>query len=104
MKNQQNQTQIKLRPCPFCGGRAKMTAEGGDRWVLCTKCNSSSGVFESERDAARAWNDRSEIAFDQKEQGMLYLALVSSSTAALVNLNLRNDLIIKLATILGGAK
>lgn len=60
----------KLKPCPFCGGRAKryqekngivvenMTLEPNTvHFVLCTEC--SALVSESsEKEAAEAWNKR----------------------------------------------
>lgn len=33
---------INLLPCPFCGGKAKRVAEGGDHWIFCIKCKTTS--------------------------------------------------------------
>lgn len=62
-------SEIKLLPCPFCGGDA---AFGGSRlssnsdwhhFVNCISCGAKMGVvlnlgFPTETDAAAAWNTR----------------------------------------------
>ena len=59
----------ELKPCPFCGGRAKWfydrSAEGG--FVLCTMCKSSTNIFDRYGDeescksiAFSIWNRRVE--------------------------------------------
>lgn len=52
-----------LKPCPFCGGKAKIRGEKYwrprvSRNVICTKCFSNSGWFDTEEEAAEAWNRR----------------------------------------------
>lgn len=67
--------EIKLKPCPFCGGDAKFeiakdvfcNPEKGYIFVRCSKCNAKSDNFESNvyvcaaEEAAQAWNNRNEI-------------------------------------------
>lgn len=56
----------KLKPCPFCGGKAKVyeTNLGMDcfSWwnVECNDCEASMEGFGSERVAIRVWNTRIE--------------------------------------------
>ena len=62
-------TEIKLKPCPFCGGEADFgTNPVGYRtiWVRCKKCKISTASFESNlyscaaEKAAEVWNNRNE--------------------------------------------
>lgn len=57
------QKQIKLKPCPFCGGKAEVTKHyTGIMWQLSHRCTAigfvSSGWVESEKSAAQGWNTR----------------------------------------------
>ena len=59
-----------LKPCPFCGGEAKLYsrenptafyANDTDFWVSCEGspyCFGSVGLFDNEPDAVKAWNRR----------------------------------------------
>ena len=58
----------ELKPCPFCGGKAKLYVHDGVR-VLCTKCGATSMSLEdyyngldiksnAVRDVIAAWNRR----------------------------------------------
>lgn len=60
--------EIKLSPCPFCGGRAALYADNGIK-VICTKCGASTkplkdalsarGVAGNATEAViKAWNRR----------------------------------------------
>jgi len=56
---------IELKPCPFCGGKARLFVSNGVR-VLCTKCGVTTWTaVDSERvgtsaveDVIEAWNRR----------------------------------------------
>lgn len=57
----------KLKPCPFCGGRAvKWIWNGGTRidcenWAVTDKVTHFVGVgAKTEEEAIRLWNDRKE--------------------------------------------
>lgn len=66
----------ELKPCPFCGGKARMkcgnynllgaygTAETARKWfgVYCRSCNTSQWPreFFSKEEAIEAWNRRAE--------------------------------------------
>lgn len=51
-----------LKPCPFCGGKAKLIRFHGERAVSCANeagCPVNPMTpFVSEDEAVRAWNDR----------------------------------------------
>ena len=38
-------SEIKLKPCPFCGGKAALFVDDGIR-VICTECRASSQVLK----------------------------------------------------------
>ena len=50
----------KLKPCPFCGGEAKL--ERGttqlDNFVYCSDCGSGTRFFNTKQSAIEAWNRR----------------------------------------------
>ena len=49
--------EIKLLPCPFCGGEAKWATEH-KHWIICKRCQSESDYYENSDDALKAWNTR----------------------------------------------
>lgn len=58
---------IVLKPCPFCGSRARVSQatrpESVGRWtwrVQCCECNGTVLYFDSRENAVEAWNRRSE--------------------------------------------
>lgn len=63
-------SEIKLKPCPFCGGKAVLFVDGGVR-VMCTECSASSKVSKDSitvkrisggatESVIRAWNRRAD--------------------------------------------
>lgn len=59
----------RLKPCPFCGGRAKqfikfMPDNTNYYYIMCSKCKASSNMFfsyvgyEGLQEAVSAWNRR----------------------------------------------
>ena len=52
----------RLKPCPFCGGKAKLEKMGYPHHVFCTSCYArvtGHGLAEEgEQDAIRHWNMR----------------------------------------------
>lgn len=52
----------ELKPCPFCGSKAKLMRVGACRIVKCEGCGVSTSFLAD--DAAQAWNTR---AIDRDE-------------------------------------
>lgn len=69
---------IELKPCPFCGGKARLFVSNGVR-VLCTKCGATTWTAaDSERagtsaveDVIKAWN-RWKTTMKFKKDGKVY--------------------------------
>lgn len=55
-------SEIELKPCPFCGSKAKLMRVGAGRIVKCEGCGVSTSFMAD--DAAQAWNAR---AIDRDE-------------------------------------
>lgn len=59
-------TKIKLKPCPFCGGKATLVYDGDKTWqVICDDCGSCSDFYYEEwspdnppEGTIKAWNTR----------------------------------------------
>lgn len=53
---------VELKPCPFCGGRAKIEILGGPgssyRTVQCSKCKCDLNFYATEEMAVDKWNTR----------------------------------------------
>lgn len=50
--------EIKLKPCPFCGGQTDMATGIGDYRVICKKCGAATASASTRDAAAKAWNKR----------------------------------------------
>ena len=52
----------KLKPCPFCGGEAKLKIipkyYGDIYWVKCEECNAETPSDFEKDEAIEAWNRR----------------------------------------------
>ena len=55
--------EIKLMPCPFCGGNAGMVAIDRTYWAYCTVCHAETDMVGDAEHAARLWNKRTEKPF-----------------------------------------
>lgn len=67
MTGERKEDDMELKPCPFCGGKAKMekiihddlpTNEFDTFWISCEECESESTACTNEEDAIEAWNRR----------------------------------------------
>lgn len=60
-------SEIKLKPCPFCGGEAKIsTCDWGysvkEYWCYCSSCGCETQKYHSKEDAIVQWNTRTSMA------------------------------------------
>lgn len=51
--------EIKLLPCPFCGGEAEMVGDEDDGWIECKKCGAR--VDFSKSRISQNWSTRKPI-------------------------------------------
>ena len=50
---------VKLKKCPFCGGDVEVRQYTSTlSFAQCTNCKATSNAFETEEEAAGAWNER----------------------------------------------
>lgn len=50
--------ELKLKPCPLCGGKADFWGGAGAVLAGCSKCNIHTIYCYPPEDAARIWNSR----------------------------------------------
>jgi len=53
-------SEIKLLPCPFCGGEAKF-GTFNHFWIECTNCEMETPYMENEEELVALWNTRKPI-------------------------------------------
>lgn len=52
---------IKLKPCPFCGGKASFYNDFGEMFIQCENCLSRGPLVYTPQKAIKAWNRRAEV-------------------------------------------
>lgn len=61
-ERQRSKMTEKLKPCPFCGGAAKLNAPGyvfcSPYWCKCTRCGAEGPIESSKLEAEKGWNKR----------------------------------------------
>lgn len=58
----------KLKPCPFCGGEAKLTKAIYGAWIQCLGCRADSTMMPCVESAGKAWNTRAECGELRSEE------------------------------------
>lgn len=48
----------RLKHCPYCGGKAKEEEIGGDWYIVCEDCQSSTRTYPTPKEAMEVWNRR----------------------------------------------
>lgn len=72
---------IKLKPCPFCGGMNLYYGKERFYSVECLDCGGKVvGAYGTEEEAAEAWNMRKEETFTKAEADWILNLLVSEYT------------------------
>lgn len=51
-------SEIRLKPCPFCGGEAKVEYVGNKVYIRCKPCGARTVLCDTVRWAAKCWNYR----------------------------------------------
>ena len=68
---------VKLKPCPFCGGKAIIDGCDETLWiVICKECNASIGYKETVQEAIDAWNNRVQPTFTPEELEEIFHRLI----------------------------
>ena len=49
-----------LKPCPFCGGKAKSKGYQIGFRVMCPECGGRAKLFSTAEEAIEAWNRRAD--------------------------------------------
>lgn len=69
----------KLKPCPFCGGKAKICRNWNYVWdygfIKCDTCGATTGKFDYYKSAIKAWNRRAALTFTPDELDAIRKAL-----------------------------
>lgn len=83
----------ELKPCPFCGGKAKLVATSyGDCYVIyCTKCYTKQNYFINKNKAITAWNTRKPME-DITDRINNEMALEWDNEESMYNLGLKKAL------------
>ncbi len=77
---------IKIKNCPFCGGKSKVYAYLGKYYAKCIKCKTYSAPYDTPEQAAAAWNTRYNKEGDQaqdkvkRERKPIYLCDATKNT------------------------
>lgn len=53
---------IKLKPCPRCGGKARVLKLDNVKkcCILCSECHNTSRLYDFKIEAVKAWNEEYE--------------------------------------------
>lgn len=64
--------EIKLKPCPFCGGKGVEILEAENKYLYyrymaqCQKCGANAKLGRTKEEARKAWNRRAEAVHGRK--------------------------------------
>ena len=65
----------KLKPCPFCGGEARLIGHSPYS-ITCCKCRATTVICNTPDDAIDAWNRRAEPTFTPDELEEIFHRLI----------------------------
>ena len=85
-------TEPELKPCPFCGGKAKLM-DAPDVWVECTSCGAQSRMCAMPETALERWN----VRVTEEELARLENIALGSLIRKLEDIVRENEEIIKVA-------
>lgn len=85
-----------LKPCPFCGGKAKVM-NGPDDWVQCDGCGAATAFSATVESAIAKWNGRTISMSDQAELARLENIALGTLIRKLEGIVRENEGIIKVA-------
>ena len=54
----------ELKPCPFCGGEAKIFTPTISTYIMCKECKASTNLYSQSEEAIEAWNRRANAAVE----------------------------------------
>ena len=88
----------KLKPCPFCGGKAEISPYNGSKTIVCMNCLCMSAAYKGDNakeEAVVTWNNRPDnwISVEERlpENNQEVLVFVNDGADTLINTDTYNN-------------